>query len=172
MNPFDSLGALRPWGTLILLFLAGCVAQSTLAYPIHSLFGSQPDFLLTILLCASLLSDAATGAVLGFAGGLLSASLIGQTVGTLLVSRTLAGYLAGLFTARVFEATTIVVMLGVLVTSIAAFLLQTLAAPPRIALMPWLLTTIGGALWNALLSVPITSILRRSGWGGPNPRLR
>lgn len=172
MNPSDPVGLLRPWGTLVLLFIAGSVAQSTLAYPLHSLLGAQPDFLLTVLLCAALLSDAATGSILGFAGGLLSASLVGQTVGTLLVTRTIAGFLAGRFTARVFEANTLVVVLGVLVTSLAAYLLQTLVAPPKVGLTPWLQATLGGALWNALLSVPITSILRRSGWGVPNPRLR
>jgi rod shape-determining protein MreD len=172
MSPYDPLGQLRPWGTLILLFLIGSAAQSTIAYPLYSLLGAQPDFLLTILLCAALLSDAATGCVLGFAGGLLSAALIGQTVGTLLVTRTVAGFLAGRFTARVFEANTLVVMLGVLVTSLATYLLQTLVAPQRIELALWLRAIIGGALWNAALSLPIAALLRLSGWGGPKARLR
>jgi rod shape-determining protein MreD len=150
----------------------GSAAQSTFAYPIGSLLGAQPDFLLTVLLCAALLSDAATGCILGFMGGLLSAALIGQTVGTLLVSRTAAGFLAGRLTARVFEANTAVVMLGVLVSSLTASLLQTLAAPQRIGVIVWLQATLGGAIWNALLSAPIAGLLRRSGWGGPNPRLR
>ena len=172
MNTSDPLGALRAWGILILLFLAAAAAQSTLAYPLGSLVGAQPDFLLTTLLCAALLSDPITGSVLGFVGGLLSASLIGQIVGTLLVTRTIAGYLAGRFTARVFQANTLVVMLGVLVTSLAAFVLQTLAAPPHIELTAWLRETIGGALWNAVFSLPIGALLRGNGWGGPNPRLR
>jgi rod shape-determining protein MreD len=172
VNYSDPFGLLRPWGTLVLLFLAGSAAQSTIAYPLHNLLGAQPDFLLTILLCAALLSDAPTGCLLGFVGGLLSSALVGQTVGTLLVSRTIAGFMAGRFTARVFEANTLVVTLGVLVTSLAAFVIQTLAAPPRTGLALWLQATIGGAVWNAALSLPVAALLRRSGWGGPNPRLR
>jgi rod shape-determining protein MreD len=156
----------------MLLFLAGSAAQSTLAYPLHDLLGAQPDFLLTILLCAALLSDAATGCVVGFAGGLLTASLTGQIVGTLLVTRTAAGFLAGSLTTRVFETNTLIVMLGVFVTSLATFLLQTLVAPQQIGLALWLQETLGGAVWNAVISLPVSILLRRSGWGVPNPRLR
>ncbi len=110
--------------------------------------------------------------MLGFIGGLLSSALVGQTVGTLLVSRTVAGFMAGRFTARIFEANTLVVMLGVLLTSLAASVLQILAAPPRFGLAFWLQATVGGAIWNALISIPIGGLLRQGGWGGPNPRLR
>ncbi len=172
MNASNPFGLLRALGMLSLLYLAGAAAQSTLVHPIHNLLGAQPDFLLTIVLCAALLSDAGTGCVAGFVGGLISATLTGQIVGTLLVTRTIAGFLAGRLTARVFEANTLIVMLGVLVTSLITSLIQTLIAPQRMGLAAWLLETLGGAVWNALISLPIAALLRWSGWGGPNPRLR
>ncbi|MBC8103948.1 MAG: rod shape-determining protein MreD [Cytophagales bacterium] len=169
----DPLGdGLRPWGIFALLLLTATAAQSTLAYPLHALTGAQPDFLLTVVLCTALLSDAATGCVLGFVGGLLSAALIGQTLGTLLVTRTIAGFLAGRFTARVFQANLLVIVLGVFIASLAAYVLQALSHPPRTGLTPWLQATLGGGIWNAALALPIASLLRHSGWGGPSPRLR
>lgn len=157
----------RPWLLFGLMMIAAGTLQSLLAYPLFHWIGSQPDLLLTVALCAALLSDAVTGAFLGFAAGLFTASLVGQTLGTYLVSRTLAGYVAGRFTTRLFQANAPVIVIGVLVASLSAAALQGLAAPPhRSSLGIWLRTMAGGAAWNAAFALPVAALLRRAGWGG------
>jgi len=162
---YETTPAWRPWLTAVLLLLAAAGQQGLIAGTIYGWCGAQPDLLLTVTLCIALLSDPQIGAFLGFASGLLTASLVGQTVGTYLMSYTLAGYLAGRFTARLFQANAFVVVLGVLAASAAAHVLHGLAAPSHLSLAFWVRTTLGGALWNAVLSLPISAILRRSGWG-------
>jgi rod shape-determining protein MreD len=157
----------RSWGTLALLFAIAGALQTLVAYPIARLCGgAQPDLLLTIACSAALLSDAPTGALIGFLGGLCTAALVGQTVGTYVVSRTVAGYLAGQFTTRVFQANLFVVMVGVFAMAVTAAVVQFLAAPPHhgVSLIPWLRTILCSATFDAVLALPVAALLRRAGW--------
>lgn len=147
-----------------LLLLLCAALQGAFAYRM-SLWGGQPDFVLTLLLVAALLSDATLGCYVGFAGGLVTAALSGETVGTYLVSRTVAGCAAGAFTSRLFRGNLAVVFLVVLLASLIAEAVYGLAAPPQGAVSGWLKGVALGAVWNAFLSLPLTYLLRRCGWG-------
>ena len=148
---------------LCLLLLAAAAAQGSLAARLYR-FGGQPDFVFTVVVAAALLSDAAAGAVLGFCGGLLTAALVGETVGTFLVSRTIAGFVAGWFSERLFRTNAGVIFLSALAVSAVAEIAYVLAAP-RIGVNVWLPSALIGAAWNAALAVPVTFLLRRAGWG-------
>jgi rod shape-determining protein MreD len=149
------------FGLLLLIFAA---LQGAFAYRM-ALWGGQPDFILTLTLVAALLSDATLGCYVGFAGGLMTAAVASQTTGTYLVSRTIAGYVAGAMTARLHRGNIGVIFLVVLVASLVAHLSYSLAAPPRGEFLDWVRAVGFGALWNAVLSLPISFLLRRCGWG-------
>lgn len=145
----------------LLLLFAGAL-QGALAWRLHA-GGGQPDFVLAVLLSAALLSNAALGSLIGLAGGLVTAALVGETIGSLLVSRTLAGFAAGWLASRLFRVSPSVAVLGALFASIVAEIVYVLAAP-RIGVRVWLGAALVGALWNAALAVPLTLVLRRLGW--------
>jgi LytS/YehU family sensor histidine kinase len=120
--------------------------------------------LLTLAPSGALLSDAGVGCLTGMASGLMTAAVVGQTVGTYLVSRTLAGFMAGWMTNRLYRGNIGVVVLGVFLTSVLAEVAYGLAAP-RLSLHHWVQTTLIGAVMNAALALPVTLLLRRCGWG-------
>lgn len=149
------------WLILFLLVAAGL--QSVFSARLM-FFGGQPDFLLALTLTAALLSDASTGAIIGVVAGLLSGSLSSHAVGTFMASRTLAGFVAGGFTARLYGANLGVTLLGVFVGSVAAEIIFGLAAP-RLTFMHWVQSTLIGAVMNSLIALPLSLLLRRLGWG-------
>ena len=150
--------------TLWVLLLLGASSLQAVYAARLAFWGGYPDFPLTVALCAALLSDASVGCVTGFGAGLVMASVCGRTLGTFLISRTIAGYLAGLLTNRLFRGNLGVVFLGVWGASVAAEVIYGLAAP-RLTLMHWVYSTLIGATMNAFLALPITLLLRRFGWG-------
>lgn len=145
----------------LLLLLAGAL-QGSLAWRLHG-WGGQPDFVLAVIVSAALLSNGSVGSLIGLAGGLVTAALVGETVGSLLVSRTVAGFAAGWLASRLFRVSAPVAVLGAFLTSVAAEIVYVLAAP-RIGVRVWLGAALIGALWNAALAVPLTLLLRRLGW--------
>jgi rod shape-determining protein MreD len=147
----------------IVLLLIAAALQSVLAIHV-SLLGGEPDFLLTLAAAAALLSDASAGALTGFGAGLVTASLIGQTMGTYLVSRTLACWMAGWTTARLYRGNAFVVIVGVFLASLISEAVYLLAAP-RVGLGHGLKASLIGSVWNAVLAWPAMLLLRRCGWG-------
>jgi rod shape-determining protein MreD len=147
---------------LLLLLAAGF--QGTLAPRLFAA-GGQPDLVLAAALTLSLLSGPTAGALLGFAAGLLGAALSGETVGTLLVSRTLAGFVGGAFGARLLRPAAPAVALGVFAATLAGEAVYILAAP-RVGAARWAAAAVVGAAWNVLLALPTMVLLRRLGWDG------
>lgn len=146
---------------LLLLLAAGL--QTTLA-PRLLLLGGQPDFVFAVAITGALLADAGVGALAGFAAGLITAALIGDTVGTLIVSQTLAGFAAGALGARLFRANRSVVLAGTFAASLLAHGVYALSAPAVFARggAGGVLTA---AVGNALIALPVALLLRRLGWG-------
>lgn len=157
--------SLRAGLSFLVLLVAAAVLQSTLA-PRVFVLGGQPDFVFTVIIAGALLADAGLGALFGLAGGLLTAALVGETVGTFLVSRTLAGFVAGAVGARLFRGNIFVVIAGVVLASLVAEGVYVLSAP-GVAARPagGLQAALIGTLWNALLALPVSALLRRLGWG-------
>jgi rod shape-determining protein MreD len=163
MNPAVAIPSPLSVVLYIILLLIGAGLQSTAAAGI-AFRGAHPDFVLTIALSAALLSDASVGCLAGFGAGLVMTSVVGRTLGTFLVSRTIAGYVAGLVTKRLYRGNAGVVLLGVFIGSIIAEIVYGLS-DPRLTLSHWVQTTLLGAGMNAVLALPMTVILRYLGWG-------
>ena len=77
-----------------LVFIAAIVQVSMLG-PHASIFGGTPDVLLVTLVCVALLRGSITGAVAGFAGGLIVDISTMGTLGVTALLLTVAGYWAG-----------------------------------------------------------------------------
>lgn len=124
----------------LLLVIAAAVAQGVWANSLR-IGTATPDFPLIVLACLAMLTNPNTAAWAGFLTGLLHASMLEQTVGSLLISRTLAAtavaYLPMLLSKRHWLS---VVPAVILLTLLAQGLLY-LAAP----------TVSGGAFWQATL---------------------
>lgn len=146
----------------LLLLAAGLQAQ--VSHRLH-FCGGQPDFLFALLLTTAFLSDSSgTGALIGFGGGLMTGAVVWETVGTFLVSRTLAGFVAGWFSDRMSQSNVAVLIFAVAGASVVGELVYVLAAP-RIGLSRWVLGALVGTAWNIALSLPLFFLLRRLGWG-------
>jgi rod shape-determining protein MreD len=141
-----------------LLLSVGLGLQAGLSWRL-SFIGGQPDFLLALALCGALLTDAPTGAAAGFVSGLMTAAITGQTMGTYLVTRTVAAALVGWLRKRFVRAGVLITLLGVGAGSIVASVLYGLSNP-RIGMGNWLSLTFVGALFNILVALPVAILLR------------
>jgi rod shape-determining protein MreD len=154
---------------LVLAMLAAAGIQSVLpgAVAASGLRVGGPDLVLVFALVAALLSDAGTGCLVGFGAGLLTAALVGETVGTFLVSRAVAGFVAGSLAGRFFRTNAAVVIAAVIVGAFVAGTVYGLAAPPvrGTTFLAYLRETGLGILWDGALALPIASLMRRFGWG-------
>ncbi|MDX1932012.1 MAG: rod shape-determining protein MreD, partial [Capsulimonadales bacterium] len=159
------IAAPRPPALLffLLLLLIAAGLQSTVAGAIQYR-GAHPDIVLTVALSAALLSDASVGCLTGVVGGLISGSVVGKTLGTFLISRALAGYLAGAITTRLYRGNAAVILLGVFIGSVAAETIYGFSVP-RLTLSHWIGNILLGAAMNALLALPMSFLLHRFGWG-------
>lgn len=150
------------WFGLTLLIAAGL---QSVVFGRWGWRGAHADFPLTLALTAALLTDSRIGCLAGLAAGFMTAGIVGETAGTFLVSRTLAGYAAGVPTGRLYRGKIGVALVGVFVCSMIAEVIYAFSAP-RLTLEHWLISIPGSAALNAVLSLPTFYLLRRFGWGG------
>ena len=142
----------------ICLWAAGGCQRS--AAPYLAIGGVSPDFLLIVVGCVSLFGSRRSGTFIGFVAGVLQGALAGANLAAYAVSRTVAGFVAGWFTSLEFEAGAIVASFVVVATTLLAQLLLMFIAPPG-QLAPFLLATIGSAVYNGVLAMPLYALLRR-----------
>ena len=150
---------------LLLCIAAGWQANISLLLP-HAEITGRPDFVLTLCLLPALFSDAAGGCGWGFGAGLVTSALVGQTVGSFLVSRTVAGYVAGGFSERFVRSNPFIVILAVFAGSLVADAAYLLCNPPLHLheLLAALRFAGMNTLWNAAFALPLAIVLRRLGW--------
>jgi len=126
--------------------------------------GAEPDLLLVTVVVVALVAGSITGAVAGFAGGLLVDVMTLDTLGTTSIVLTIAGYWAGRYgettgRGRPYAA------------PLSAFAITLLAAPANVALHFLLgqpvsaqaafATLIPSAIVNGLLAVGLHPLVRR-----------
>jgi len=120
------------WPIVMLVAAAGL--QGNLPKAV-SILGARPDLVLVVLISYSLAADPAFGATLGFFAGLLHGSLVGFSLGSFIVTRTITGFLAGMVTARLFSENPLVPALSAIWLTIVCEALFLLANPsPDIAI--------------------------------------
>lgn len=151
----------RLWAWAAGLLAVCAILEGTLS-PRIAIWGAQPDLPLIAVCCLSLLSGRSAGAALGFAAGLLTGALADSThLGSFIVSRTLAGFVAG-WLPRLFRPQ----LLGAcfLATLGCTFLahLAYLLGSPETDLGSWVKLALMRSLYNAVLATPLYLVLLRS----------
>jgi len=121
---------------------------------------AAPDFSLLVLGCLALLTNPVGGAWAGFFTGWLQGAMIAQMVGSHILSRMGAGFIAGWIPVW-FERKNLLmpVIVCVVVVVISETLLYLLA--PRHDLHDWMLRMAGKSIYNGLLALPAYALLKR-----------
>jgi rod shape-determining protein MreD len=149
----------KGWVVAILLLWIAGAAQEAIAFQI-SFGGISPDFPLIVVICVGLFSDKRSGAVLGFLAGVIHGAIAGGHMAAYAVTRTLVGFLTGWFNGMEFEGNAavafVVTAAATLCTQITFLLLN-----PRGAILPFLLATIGSAMYNGVLAIPLYALLTK-----------
>lgn len=153
--------ARRAFGLGVAVFLSA-VAQAVWANALH-LHGAQPDFLTATAIICALFCDANGGAGVGFASGLLLASLAGPPhggFGSLIVSRVLVGFGVGWLEQRI-ERDNPLLAIGLVTagTALAGCLFFLFAPQPHIG--HWARGMMLTTLYNAVLALPLYLIVRQ-----------
>lgn len=143
---------------VFLLWIAGA-AQQAVSFQI-SFGGVSPDFPLVVIISVGLFFDKRSGAALGFLGGITHGAIAGGHMAAYAVTRTLVGFLTGWFNGMEFEGNTAVAFI---VTAAATVFTQLtfLLLNPRGAIFSFLLATIGSAMYNGVLAIPLYALLKR-----------
>ncbi len=144
----------------VLIWLAA-ILQGRAAHAL-SIHGAQPDLPLIVLACGALLLGSARGTLLGFWAGLLAAASLPMTYGSLFASRIAAGAFAGSFGRSLIRDNLIVPPLVVLAATLLAETISVLMAPgPAVHhVRRWLWLLAGEVLYNTLLALPVSLLLR------------
>lgn len=143
------------------LIWVAAVSQGRAAHAL-SLFGAQPDLPLIALACGSLSLGSARGALLGFWAGLLAAAALPMTYGSVFLSRIAAGAFAGGVGRSLIRDNLVVPPLVVLAATLMAEGLGVLIAPGAAVhdVRHWLRLLGGEMVYNALLALPVSLLLR------------
>ena len=148
------------------VLLAGAL-QSQISGRIPVL-GSRPDFFLAATMAMGLVLDPALGAAFGFAAGLTHASIVGVSLGGMIVSRTLLGFAASSARARVFQDNPLVLLALALVGTICCEGVYFLIDPTR-GSMAALDKLSMESVYNAVLTVICYLLIRRTMRRGRDP---
>jgi len=134
------------------------VLQQSVAVKL-AIFGARPDFLLLFVVPLSLMTSRAGGATLGFFAGLLHGAATGAFMAQYVASRAVAGFMGSWSRGigmhvnwGVASVTTIIL------TVVARLIFMFLAAPPGV--LRFLGDTIGSAMYNGVLAIPVYMLLQ------------
>ncbi len=125
-----------------------------------SIFGATPDFILAAIGPLSVSISPRGGAAVGFLGGLLQGALAGADLTHYVISRCLAGFFTSLTRGIGLELSIAVIAVTTAAcTIVGQLLLMFLAPPPEI--MRFVGATIGTAIYNGVIAIPLYMLLRR-----------
>lgn len=119
-----------------------------------------PDFPLLVLACLALLTNPNTAAWAGFLTGLLHASMLEQTVGSLIVSRVLAATLTAYLPLVVSNRHWLSALLAAAVLPLLSHTFYYLAAPNFGSSTYWQ-AVLGSIVYNMALAIPAYWLVRR-----------
>ncbi|MCS7207962.1 MAG: rod shape-determining protein MreD [Fimbriimonadales bacterium] len=148
------------WGRTLrwlLLVVLAAVAQGVWA-PSLRIGIALPDFPLLVLACLALTTNPNTAAWAGFLTGLLHASMLNQTVGSLIVSRTLAATAVAYLPMVLAKRHGLSIVPAVVLLTLLAQGILYLAAPRGDAFWQ---ATLAGMVYNIALAIPAYWLVRR-----------
>ena len=144
------------WAIIALIAAAGL--QGNLPKFV-SIWGGKPDLILVVLVSYALAADPAFGAGLGFIAGLFHGSLVGLSLGSFIVTRTVTGFLAGLVNTRLFSENPIVPAISaVWLTLVCEFLF--LLGNPRPDMIVVASKVAGECICNAIFTLIVYFTIR------------
>lgn len=147
---------------VLLVFLVAILQVS--AFSSISTGGAGPDILLVTLVCVALLRGSITGAVAGFAAGLIVDVTTLGTLGLTSLLLTLAGYWAGRYgetTGRGRPHAPLVATVAATVfVQVGGFVLDSLLGG-AVEVRAVLVALPAAVIWNALLAYPIFALVRK-----------
>jgi rod shape-determining protein MreD len=141
------------WLVLGALVTAASVINVALS-PGLSAYSFRPNLGLCCLIVCSLFTGPNTASALGFWAGLLEASYAATDLGSLIVSRTLAGFGVGILEERIFRDHVLVAVAATFLGTLGAEGCFFLFAPQPHA-GAWAIATLNEAFANALLATPV-----------------
>lgn len=145
------------WPIISLIIAAGL--QGNLPKAI-SIFGAMPDLVFVVLIAYSLAEDPEFGATLGFVAGLIHGCAVGLSLGSFIVTRTFAGFVAGFLPTRLFSENFVVPMISAVWLTAACECLFLLANPRwELNVVVW--TVAGECIENAIFTLFLYLILRQ-----------
>ena len=142
----------------IALWVAGGF-QEALA-PRLSVAGATPDFFLVVIGVLGILCSRRGGAYLGFAAGLLEGALAGANLGPYVISRTVVAFACASIAGLEFESNKLVAASVTAISTIAAQVILMFLSPPG-GIVHFLFATIGAAVANAVLAIPLHTLVKR-----------
>lgn len=128
--------------------------------PYLTVLGAAPDFPLIVLTVVCLFASRTAATCLGFLAGLLYGAVAGANLAHYVISRTVTGFGAGWANAIGFEPNVWVAGLAAAVGTLVSQLLLLLLAPPA-SIPAYLGDTIGSAMVNGVLAMPVYALLNR-----------
>jgi rod shape-determining protein MreD len=150
------------WGRVarwLLLIIAAAVAQGAWASSLR-IGWATPDFPLVVLACLAMLTNPNTAAWAGFTTGLLHASMLEQTVGSLIISRTLAATAVAYLPLFLSKQHWLSVVPAVIALTLLAQGILYLAAPIVAGSAFWQ-GTLGSMVYNIGLAIPAYWLIQR-----------
>jgi hypothetical protein len=148
------------YGALItVLLLLVCVAAQSTWAPWLRMHGQVPQLVLAAVLSIGLTTGSFGGVLAGFLGAYLLASVTGLPMGNLFVSYMALGFLAGAMRGRMFSDRILLAMIVVAVGVIVAAVIGLILAPPP-SPQAWVSVIFARAIFSALLTIPLYSLMR------------
>jgi rod shape-determining protein MreD len=150
------------WGATLRvgLLLWVCIVLQGVLAPAVALWGATPDLLLLMLGCLALRLNPVSAASAGFCAGLLHASMLDQTVGSLIISRMVAAFAVAWLPILLDRQHLLSACLACALMVLLANLLLYLAAP-SITGWEWWRATGGTMVYNTILAAPAYGLLGR-----------
>lgn len=153
------MNALRFWPTAIVALWLAVVLNNGLA-PHLSIGGIRPDFLLAVMCVLGLMTRPASAAWVGLVAGIMHAGIAGANLTHYAASRAIAAFGISLGRDTTFEAGPVFAAIAaVLGTLLAEGIFLLFAPPPNIG--SFAQATIGTAIYNGVLAMPLFAVLRR-----------
>ena len=159
-------------GALLALALGlwfAAALQQALAYRMV-IFGAMPDFILVFLAASSPRLNRVPAAWNGFAAGVVQGAVAGANLTHYTISRTITSFLlARLPDLRLESGIPLAAATAFFTTLVAQVIFMFLAAPRGI--LSFLGATMGSALFNGVLVIPVFLVIERV-LGGHHPKRR
>ena len=160
------------WLLILSIVVAGWLQASWSSH--IAILHSSPDFLMTLLVCLSLILGTVNATLYNVWATFLTCTLAGVNYGSILASRVLTGALAGSLRQHVIEDSPIVPLITVFLATWICESIYFIMAPNLHALRWWVRMVWGESLYNSAISIPVYFGLRWIGIGndvqnGSNP---